>query len=149
MSDCRFHGRLNAKLLKKKGFHIEVAEQVETRTWSDLSKPIWQRSSRIAYSPYFLYEERIAMLQVLTSEEDGFQSLSQAAFVNVEGPVNSEEDFDRAARKRPETVGFAIRLLTLEFSINCTVVFETVHCMLWKMTNCLSVAQCTSLVLQL
>lgn len=74
-----------------------AAVQVVISSWSALSQSIELGSFRTAYLPYFLYEKKIAELQVLISREDCFPPLSQReSFNGVEDPVNREEKFDKA-----------------------------------------------------
>lgn len=65
------------------------------------------------YFSYFVYQERIAMLQCLKTWEDGLSPLSQReSFDDVEDLVNSEEDTDRDPQKCSEAADLAMRLLT-------------------------------------
>lgn len=78
-----------------------VAGQAVTRVWSTSSKFTGLGIFQTAYSPYSMYERRVAMLQVLKTREDGFLPPSQReSFDGVGGAVSSEAKVDKAACER-------------------------------------------------
>lgn len=69
---------LRAERQRKSGGLIEAAVQTVTKTLSVLSNSVKPVSSKTAYSSYFLYIWRMAMLQVLKSRKEAFLPFSAA-----------------------------------------------------------------------
>lgn len=90
--------------------------QVLTRAWSALVKSVGMGTIQTAYSLYFMYKRRMAVLRALKSRKDDFLPLSQReSFHCVEGPVSSEAKYDKAVWERPGHADHAMHLLPLEF----------------------------------
>lgn len=88
--------------------------QVVNSAWSALPKFIWLGCFQTASSLYFLYEERMAMRQILKSREPNFSFPSQrVSFDDVRRTLSSAEEVENSVWKRSRPADHAKRLLTL------------------------------------
>lgn len=68
--------RLQTKLHWKTGSRVEVAVQSVTRTWKASTKSIGVENFETAYSLYFIYDRRTALLHVVMSHSASFSPVS-------------------------------------------------------------------------
>lgn len=87
--------------------------QLVTTAWIDLSNSIGLGSFQTDYLLYFMYEEKMTVVRIPSSRQDGFSALSQRdSFYSVQGSVNNEEGVDDAARNCQESAEHAMRRST-------------------------------------
>lgn len=93
-----------------------MAVQLVTRARSAFRKSVGMEKFATAYSPYFIYNERTALLHVIVPGENGFSPSSQRESVaGVEGPPKTHNVADKAAWKSFGAVDHAMRPSSFQF----------------------------------
>lgn len=111
-------GYLNYADHRKTECRTWMATQLFERAWNTLSKPIGLESVLTVNRPYIIYDSTKISLYATIPHCNEFPFRSQReSFDAVESLGTTEEEVYETARKRPETVDPAVRLLSLNLCI--------------------------------